>query len=150
MGALLTWSDDLSVGIQEIDEQHKVLVGLLNDLHESVLSRHGREASGEILDRLAEYTRIHFTVEESLMRILNYPGYERHKAEHESLIKQVSELQQKFSEEGLNISMNLLNFLKDWLGEHITHSDKHYGPYFLDKGAQKTWKSTTWLKRLFH
>jgi len=150
MSAFLSWSDELSVGIQEIDEQHKVLVDLLNDLHNAVLSRHGRESVGPILGRLAEYTRIHFAVEESLMRILDYPQYEAHKEEHISLIEQVMELQRKFKEENLNISMNLLHFLKNWLGEHIIHSDKDYGPFFLSKGAQTSWKSKSWLRRLFH
>ncbi|MDJ0806841.1 MAG: bacteriohemerythrin [Gammaproteobacteria bacterium] len=150
MSALLSWSDELSVGIQEIDEQHKVLVALLNDLHNAVLSRHGREAVGPILGRLAEYTRIHFAVEESLMRILDYPRYEEHKEEHVSLIKEVNELHRKFNDEGLNISMNLLHFLKDWLGEHIIHSDRDYGPFFLSRGAKTSWKSKSWLKRLFH
>jgi hemerythrin len=150
MSALLTWSDELSVGIQEIDEQHKVLVDLLNDLHDAVLHRHGRDAIGPILGRLAEYTRIHFAVEESLMRILDYPEYEKHKEEHVSLIEQVTDLDKKFKQDNLNVSMNLLHFLKDWLSEHIICSDKDYGPFFLSKGAEKSWKSPSWLRRLFH
>lgn len=150
MNALLTWSDDLSVGIQEIDEQHKVLVNLLNELHDSVLNRHGREACERILRRLAEYTRIHFAVEESLMRILHYPEYEEHTQEHEELIGQVADLQKKFRDDGLNISMDLLQFLKAWLTEHIIKSDQDYAPHFVAMGAQKSWKGSHWLKRLFH
>jgi hemerythrin len=150
MSALINWSDELSVGIQEIDEQHKMLVELLNELHEAVLERRGRDACGEILDRLAEYTRIHFAVEESLMRILDYPDYEKHKEEHELLIDQVIELQKKFHAGGLNISLDLLRFLKGWLGDHIVKSDSHYGPHFLSMGVQTSWKKTSWLKRLFN
>ena len=71
---LIEWSDEFSVGIQEIDEQHKVLVGLLNQLHQAIREHHGRATSREILGRLAEYTRTHFLLEESLMRLTHYPG----------------------------------------------------------------------------
>ena len=87
MSKFIEWSNELSVGIEEIDEQHKVLVDLLNQIHEAIQQRHGAEATGEIIDRLGEYTRIHFAVEESLMRILHYSEYERHKEEHDRLIE---------------------------------------------------------------
>jgi len=64
---LIQWSDQFSVNIQEIDEQHKVLVDLLNQLHNAIREHHGRATSREILNRLAEYTRTHFLLEESLM-----------------------------------------------------------------------------------
>lgn len=72
MERLFYWSEDLSVGIQEIDEQHKELVPLLNRLRDAVVAHHGYAACSEILDQLAQYTRVHFIVEESLMRILHY------------------------------------------------------------------------------
>lgn len=72
---LFTWSDDFSVHVQEVDEQHKVLVGLLNELHVAIIEHHGKTTSRDILDRLAEYTRTHFLLEESLMRLTHYPGF---------------------------------------------------------------------------
>lgn len=139
MSALVSWSDDLSVGVQEIDEQHKVLIGLLNQLHDAVAQRHGSTACRETLDRLAEYTRIHFAVEESLMRILSYPDYERHKGEHEALTSQVSALQRKLDEGHAAISFELLHFLKLWLTKHISESDRRYGSHFLEKGLAPVW-----------
>lgn len=82
MDTLFAWSDDLSVGIQEIDEQHKVLVGLLNELHTAISGHKGSAECRVILDRLAEYARAHFAVEESLMRVLGYPDYENHNGPH--------------------------------------------------------------------
>src|SRR5512140_2145124 len=67
--AHIEWSDELSVGIQEIDEQHKVLVGLVNDMHRAIHEHHGRDTARAILEKLGDYTRVHFAVEESLMRI---------------------------------------------------------------------------------
>lgn len=137
--AFVVWSDELSVGVQEIDEQHKELVAMLDALHRAIVEHHGRAACADILRRLAEYTRIHFTVEESLMRILGYPDYERHKGEHQALIAQVTQLQEKLARGEAAITFELLHFLKVWLTRHILGSDKVYGRYFLDKGIDGRW-----------
>lgn len=139
MEALFAWSDELSVGIQEIDEQHKVLVGLLNELHSAIAEHRGSAESRGILDRLAEYTRVHFAVEESLMRILGYQDHENHKHEHEMLTAQVVDLQQKLDAGKAAISFELLHFLKVWLTKHIHESDKRYGSHFLARGIEARW-----------
>lgn len=79
MSEFIVWSDELSVGIEEIDEQHKVLVNLINRMHNAIAEKHGSEVVSGILAELVDYTKIHFAVEESLLRILGYPGYEEHK-----------------------------------------------------------------------
>lgn len=137
MNELMEWNDKLSVGIEEIDDQHKALVGLLNQLHTAIHEKHGTAACMEILDKLVEYTRVHFTVEESLMRILGYPEYEDHHEEHDKLIRQVVELQQKLKSGKANISFELLHFLRGWLSHHILETDKAYVPYFLSKGVER-------------
>jgi hemerythrin len=137
MNQLLEWNDSLSVGIEEIDNQHKALVGLLNQLHTAIHEKHGSSACMEILDKLVEYTRVHFTVEESLMRILGYPEYADHLEEHEKLIAQVVELQHKLKSGKANISFELLHFLRGWLTHHIMESDKAYVPYFISKGVER-------------
>lgn len=147
---LIEWSDELSVGIQEIDEQHKVLVSLLNEMHDAIHERHGREASIRILRRLTEYTKIHFAVEESLMRIFDYPGYEEHKKQHEQLIQEILDLEYKIIEEEHAISFQLLHFLKMWLTKHILESDMDYGPFFLKAGLREKSGNQGWFKRLWH
>jgi hemerythrin len=130
------WSDSFSVGIPEIDEQHKVLVSLLNQLHAAFRERNGTQASREILDRLAEYTRTHFLLEESLMRISRYPGLDEHRAQHEDLIKQVTSLQTKLDAGKASISVELLQFLLNWLSKHINESDKRFGQHFCTSTRQ--------------
>lgn len=139
MEPMFVWSDDLSVGIREIDEQHKVLVGLLNELHSAISGHRGSAECRGILDRLAEYTRVHFAVEESLMRILGYPDHENHRHEHEMLTGQVVDLQQKLDAGRASISFELLHFLKVWLTKHIHESDKRYGSHFLSRGIEARW-----------
>ncbi len=145
MSELLHWTDALSVGIEEIDAQHKELVKLINQLHNVIWEKRGTVVCMEILDKLVEYTRVHFAVEESLMRILRYPDYEPHRQEHEKLIAQVVELQRKLKSGEENVSFELMRFLKNWLIRHIVGTDKAYTPYFLSKGMEKTLcKKSVW------
>jgi hemerythrin len=131
---LFQWSDGFSIGLQEIDEQHKVLVGLVNELHEAIVHLHGSSAARDVLNRLTEYTRTHFTVEECLMRILDYPEFPQHKQMHEDLLHQVLELQLKLDSGQATITFELLHFLKLWLTKHINESDKRFGAFAVAKG----------------
>lgn len=136
MSRFVEWSGELSVGIEEIDSQHQVLVDLLNQIHEAIQQRQGAEITQVIVQKLYEYTRVHFAVEESLMRILHYPEYERHKKEHEELIAQLNELQAKLGEGKASINFELAHFVKNWLTKHIMETDKRYTPYFLSQGIR--------------
>lgn len=149
MSEFVQWSDELSVGIEEIDEQHKVLVGLVNRMHDAIHHRHGSEVVHEILEQLTEYTRIHFAVEESLMRILNYPGYEEHREEHEELVNHIVELRQKVLTGKTAIGFELMHFLKVWLTKHIMEEDQHYSGFFLAAGAQPKLRKRSWISRLW-
>ncbi len=149
MSNFVEWSDTLSVGIEEIDEQHKVLVDLVNQMHEAIHQRHGSDVVIGILGKLAEYTRIHFAVEESLMRILNYPGYEEHKEIHEELLHTVQDLQEKVASGKKSIGFELMHFLKTWLTKHIMEEDMQYSGFFLKAGAQPTLGKKSWIKRLW-
>lgn len=148
MTKLVEWSDDLSVGIAEIDDQHKKLVEMLNRMHDAIREHRGSSVTRPILNEIAEYTRVHFATEESLMRATNYPDYEVHKAQHEDLIAQVQDLQAKLDAGSHSISFELLHFLKGWLTHHIIESDKLYGPYFLSRGVAEPAKRS-WWSRLF-
>lgn len=149
MANFIDWSDALSVGIEEIDEQHKVLINLINQMHEAIHKRQGSGAVRIILSELIEYTRIHFSVEESLMRILNYSGYEEHHEQHQELLKHVVELQEKVASGKTSISFELMHFLKTWLTRHILEEDMQYSGFFLAAGAQPQLKKKSWVKRLW-
>lgn len=149
MKNFITWNADLSVGIEEIDEQHKVLVELINRMHEAIHERHGSDVVEGILAELAEYTRIHFAVEESLMRLLNFPGYEEHRELHEELIQQMVDLQKKIADGKHAIGFELMHFLKVWLSKHIMEEDMQYSGFFLAAGANPKLSNRSWVKRLW-
>lgn len=144
------WSDRLSVGIQEIDEQHKYLVGLVNQLNVDLLtSDHGSESANETLDKLIDYTRTHFVVEESLMRILGYPDYESHKQHHEELLRRVLDFKHQMVDRGRVSRSELMEFLEKWLTGHIMNEDVLYSEHFLSRGAQRRWATRRWLKKFW-
>ena len=150
MEKLIEWTNELSVGLDEIDEQHKILVNLLNELHKAITEKKGSAACGHILDELIQYTIVHFAVEESLMRIFDYPYYEEHKGHHKELTDQVLELQRKFRSGQAVITFELMGFLRKWLTVHIMKEDKLYGPFFLERGVNMSWaKKKSWLGRIW-
>ncbi|HPT50767.1 MAG TPA: bacteriohemerythrin [Accumulibacter sp.] len=127
---LFQWSEEYELGITEIDDQHKGLVDLLNQLHKAIREHRGTTTSRRILDQLIDYTRTHFLLEESLMRVTAYPGVDRHRTQHKELISQIEALQRKMDQESVAISFELLHFLRNWLIQHIHESDKRFGAHF--------------------
>jgi len=133
--ALLVWTNSMSVNIKEIDEQHKRLVDLINQLHDAMKSGKGQEALGKILSELADYTVYHFGTEEKLFKQYGYPEYARHKKAHDDLTKQVMEIKKSFDAGSSVVTVEVMNFLKDWLTKHILDADKKYTPYLNSKGV---------------
>jgi len=134
--AYLDWRNDYSVGIASIDEQHKKLVGLLNDLFDSMSSGKGKEALNTVLTSLIQYTQYHFKTEEDLMKLHRYPEYEEHKQKHDKLAEHVVNLKKQFSAGQITSPVQITNFLKDWLSKHIMGTDMKYGPFLRAKGVK--------------
>jgi hemerythrin len=124
--ALMTWSTQLSVGVAELDLQHQRLVAMLNELHDTMSKGQGKTVVQPVLARLVQYTVMHFQTEERMMRAANYVGIDAHAAVHTALTKQVQEFQKRFVAGELNLSINLINFLRDWVVKHIQGTDKQY------------------------
>ena len=132
---LMTWNDRMSVGVAEIDVEHKRLVAMLNDLYDGIQSGRGKEALGKTLDGLVAYTGNHFQHEERLFVQTGYPAAVAHKLEHETLVTQVLEIQAKYKAGATEVlSLEVMGFLKTWLAQHIMGSDRKYGPHFNSKG----------------
>jgi hemerythrin len=143
------WSDALSVGVTEIDDQHKELIKMLNKLNTAIHGGWGKETRREVINQLVEYTRVHFTTEESVMSIAGYPDVEAHKKKHHDLILKVKDYVSKYEKNPDASSYDLLFFLKQWLTEHIIKSDKALGDYLLANGPKAGSAKKSWLRRLF-
>ena len=125
----LAWDDLLSVGVDEIDDDHRKLVSLFNILNHSVTQGDDQEYLEAVLEELINCTVWHFSHEERLMLKYGYGAYEEHKAVHKELIKSALALQLKIREEGSLVSSEDIEFLEHWLTEHILTADMKMGDY---------------------
>jgi hemerythrin-like metal-binding protein len=130
----ITWDDSFSVNIAEIDEQHKKLVSMVNELNEAMKQGKGNEVIGEILDGLVEYTVTHFATEENLFDTYGYPQTLIHKKIHSDFVAKVSDFKGQFDKGAIMLSMDVMNFLSDWLVAHIKGEDQKYSGFLNEKG----------------
>jgi hemerythrin len=133
--AFFTWDDKYSVGVREMDSQHKTLIDLLNELFEAMNANRSKEILGATLSKLVNYTKTHFAAEERLMEQHNYPDLAAQKREHVALTDKVIAFKQDFDAGKVSMSVQLTSFLKSWLVDHIAGADKKYGPYLNSKGV---------------
>jgi hemerythrin len=126
----------MSVGVKVIDDDHKNLLGLANKLWDSIIAQRGKQVLGDILDELVKYTTFHFEREEQLFAYTSYPDAARHKKEHDDLTKQVLAIQKRYKDGAPALTLEVMNFLKDWLYDHILGSDGRFGPYLNSKGIK--------------
>ena len=138
--AFFEWSDAISVGVAEVDDQHKVLIGILNRLFVATAQRKGNEILNEILEALIEYAKTHFELEEQLMQEAGYNEVklEAHKREHQAFAARLDELSRKHSVESKQNSFEVVHFLKRWLHDHIQVTDRTYALALKRAGISAT------------
>jgi len=133
---LIKWNDSFSVNIVEIDLQHQKLVSLINDLNQAMLQGMGKVALTNILNELVAYTVNHFGTEEKYFAQYKYPDSDSHKKEHLAFVEKVASFKKDFDSGKLGLSIEVMQFLSDWLQNHIKGTDKKYGPFFNTKGLK--------------
>lgn len=133
--ALLTWSSALSVGIEQMDDQHKKLVKMLHELNAAMASGKSKDLLGPLLKSLLDYTRYHFAAEEALLMREKYPPLTAHRGLHRDLTKQVEVYIRRFEDGEISLSVPIMDFLQDWLREHIQKEDRPYGKWLNEHGV---------------
>jgi len=128
----LEWDATLSVNIDEIDQQHKNLIEMINLLHDSINNNDRTKIVSEILIKLKDYFNVHFGTEEKYMDMYNYPGSFDHKSEHKTFIKQILDLESA-CDGSYTPYIPVLDFLKDWLSRHIKLTDIQLGMFIAVK-----------------
>lgn len=129
------WKDEYSVGIDSIDRQHKKLIGLINSLQTAIDYSAGADYEQEALDALVDYTKTHFSYEEDLMEKNDYPDFTTHRAEHELMIARVEQVLVEYQKNPDTAMQNAIDFLRNWLINHINGTDKQYSKYLIDRGV---------------
>jgi len=134
--AFYHWNDAYSVHIGVIDTQHKNLVSMISELHEAMAAGKGKDKLGPILLKLIKYTQAHFATEERLMETRGYPDFPAHKAEHENLTDTVMDFHRRFQANEVGMTVEVMDFLANWLINHIQGSDKKYAPFLNAQGVR--------------
>lgn len=127
------WKDSYYVGVEEIDYDHKQLVGMINQVVTASQDNLGENIVPEILDRLIDYTKYHLNREEKLMEQYDYPGKEQHAIQHAKFIGKINRFYSKYSEERNMKNQEVFDFLRCWLLKHISNTDKDLGAFIQAK-----------------
>jgi hemerythrin len=125
----IEWTSNLSVGIASIDDQHKKLFDMADQLFEAGKNGKTKEFISEMLDFLDQYTKQHFKSEETYMKSIGYPDYENQRTMHTDFIAALTKLKKDYAESGGNIIviLNANQMVVDWLLKHISLEDKKIG-----------------------
>lgn len=124
--AFVDWRPEFSVGVVEIDEQHKRLLGIINQLHDA-MKMGGRPALlAQVVNELVGYTRYHFAYEEKMLEAAAYKELEEHRRKHRAMVAQVEAFRDQATSGQATVSLKLMAFLKEWLSRHIMETDQRY------------------------
>jgi len=137
---LVTWSATYSVGIKLIDDQHKELFNLVNDMYNHVNNDDEEEERAyfqSVIKQVVGYVKIHFATEETIMKRTKFQGYAGHKKEHDSFILSVVDIIEKFNEGKRVPLISLTQFIKDWILTHIAIMDKQYFERLIKDASRK-------------
>ncbi len=134
--AIMIWNETYSVGVQELDDQHKVLIHMINEMHYAMNNDKGQEAISSIVEQMYEYMDVHFTTEEGYMEQSGYPGLLTHQQKHEEFRSKARDLRERVAAEEFVLSFEIVQFLSDWLQRHIMVTDMKYTSLFAEKGLR--------------
>jgi len=132
----IKWKEEYSVGIQEIDEQHKYFLSILNDLYNAVLANKSREELKDLFQKLSDYAEKHFSTEEKYFDEFGYEGSSEHKLKHQEMREEIQRIKNEENENKIDLDGNIVYFLNDWLEDHFEKMDQKYKECFIEHGVK--------------
>lgn len=130
----INWNNTYSIGVRNIDNQHKKLVDIINQLNKSMESGAKKESLAQIIFELVSFINTHFKFEEELMAKYNYNDYDSHRYEHEKLVDEIKRFYDDFKSGLPVLNSEIMNFLRSWLMDHIFVNDKKFGKFLQSLG----------------
>ncbi len=127
--ALIKWTDELTLGIASMDEQHHHLVDIINEFSDAAQKGKGSRVMNKNLEELVGYTQEHFADEERLLAEAGYPQLAKHQAQHRQLIQKVERFQFDFNQSGKRVTSKVEELLAYWLTSHVLGDDKAYAEF---------------------
>lgn len=126
---MLIWNSDYQINHPQIDQEHQSLFELLNKFYQGLSDGSSKEKLASLIKGLLDYAKVHFSNEEAYMRSINYPNLEAHQKEHEAFMKKASEFYEKYMNGKLILSLEVTNFIKNWITHHIKTEDRQYAEF---------------------
>jgi hemerythrin-like metal-binding protein len=133
--AAINWDENMSVKIDVIDEQHKKLISLINSFYDGLNSKKNSEKILEMIKGMKDYTIFHFSAEEKLLKQYGYPDYQNHHEAHQKFIESVKNFEERYRTGKFLLSLEVTNFIKDWIVNHIMGTDKQYAAFLIKSGV---------------
>jgi hemerythrin-like metal-binding protein len=128
--SFVDWSASYSVHDATLDQQHQKMFKIINNLHDAMFAKKGREIISTTIRELIEYSRTHFAEEERQMAARHFPGLAEHQAAHQELLRVVTDIERRYQQTHESMAGDVIGFLiSDWLVKHILGMDKQYAPY---------------------
>jgi hemerythrin len=128
------WLPEYAIGVHQIDQEHQRLFAHADRMHQALLAGKGREILEALLAELIQYAGCHFAHEEQLMKRIGYPGYGEHRKEHEDLRARVAAMQERAAAGELTMTIEVMQFLMEWLKRHTIASDRRISSYMTTRG----------------
>lgn len=132
----LKWDNSYSVNNKQIDDQHKALFQLVNDLDQSIEEKKEEQVIGKILNDLASYFFTHFRTEEGILEEYGYPELDRHRKEHLGFTKKMMSYRHDFKEGDFSRAKGMVKYLSNWVVHHTKGIDMKYASFFTAKGLK--------------
>ena len=129
---LIEWKTEFETGVAKIDAHHKELVNMINELHEAMIEEKGKDFLGMLLDRLINYTLMHFSTEEEYMLKYRYKESEEHLKKHKELRDKATEFKKNYDSGKTVMYMSVMTFLKEWLQNHMLDTDVKFGKFLKE------------------
>lgn len=123
---LFIWKEEYALNIPKIDEQHKQLVTLINNLYKAFMNKTHIEAVGDVLLELKNYTEYHFRFEETLFSNINFPEKKEHLKTHEAFEAKIQSFHDEYLNNPKSVTFRLISYLQSWLVDHIMVADRKY------------------------
>ena len=134
--ALMTWSGKYSVGVEALDNQHKAMLKVLNELHAAAMRGKAQEVADHLMSQMDAISKEHFSAEERLMESIRFPGLDCHRAKHQELGGKLEEFTSRHQMSDASMYVPLLYFVRDWLTKHMQTDDQAYASWLRSHRAQ--------------
>ena len=135
--SIIKWTEELEIGIESIDDQHRHLIEVINELHLGVKHHEDNGVILPLIDKLHRYADVHFNEEEVLLNKHNFPGRLDHAEEHKEFIAKVDELKSRCESSKEMLTVDVRNFLLGWFFHHIRINDMEYKAFLMQIGELK-------------